>query len=75
MSVANCSAKLSLYARVTLSEQEHRSRDIEGQLREYESLRAGNFELGNLHTVIELPMGLDQGTYCAGLSQKDLVER
>ena len=49
--------------------------DLEGQLREYESLKAGNFELDDLHVVAELPTALIKARIAQGLSQKDLAER
>ena len=49
--------------------------DLEEQLREYESLKAGNFELGDLHMVAELPTALIKARIAQGLSQKDLAER
>ncbi|MCY4527863.1 MAG: helix-turn-helix domain-containing protein [Chloroflexi bacterium] len=49
--------------------------DLEGQLREYESLKAGNFELRDLHIVAELPTALIKARIARGLSQKDLAER
>ena len=49
--------------------------DLEGQLREYESLKAGHFELGGLHMVAELPTALIKARIAQGLSQKDLAER
>ncbi len=49
--------------------------DLEGQLREYESLKAGNFELGDLHMVAELPTALIKARIAQGLSQKDLADR
>ena len=49
--------------------------DLEGQLREYESLKAGNFELDDLNVVAELPIALIKARIALGLSQKDLAER
>ena len=49
--------------------------DLEEQLREYESLKAGNFELGDLYIVAELPTVLIKARIAQGLSQKDLAER
>ena len=49
--------------------------DLESQLREYESLKAGNFELGDLNVVAELPTALIKARIAQGLSQKDLAER
>lgn len=49
--------------------------DLEGQLREYELLKAGNFKLDDLHVVSELPTALIKARIAQGLSQKDLAER
>ncbi len=49
--------------------------DLEEQLREYESLKAGNFEIKNLNVVAELPATLIKARISQGLSQKDLAER
>ena len=49
--------------------------DLEEQLREYESLKAGNFEIGDLNVVAELPTTLVKARISQGLSQKDLAER
>lgn len=49
--------------------------DLEAQLREYESLKAGNFEIDDLHVVAELPTALIKARIAQGLSQKDLAER
>ncbi len=49
--------------------------DLEEQLREYESLKAGNFEIEDLNMVSELPTTLIKARISQGLSQKDLAER
>ena len=49
--------------------------DLEEQLREYESLKAGNFEITNLNVVAELPATLIKARISQGLSQRDLAER
>ncbi len=49
--------------------------DLEEQLREYESLKAGNFEIEDLNVVAELPAALIKARIAQGLSQKDLAER
>ena len=49
--------------------------DLEEQLREYESLKAGNFEIEVLDVVAELPATLVKARISQGLSQKDLAER
>lgn len=49
--------------------------DLEGELRDYESLKAGNFEIENLNVISELPAVLIRARIAQGLSQKDLAER
>ena len=49
--------------------------DLEGELREYESLRAGKFPMDELSVVAELPTVLIKARIAQGLSQKDLAER
>lgn len=49
--------------------------DLEEQLREYESLKAGNFEIDDLNVVAELPATPIKARISQGLSQKDLAER
>ncbi len=49
--------------------------DLEGELREYESLKAGNFQMGDLNVVAELPYTLIKARISQGLSQKDLAKR
>ena len=49
--------------------------DLEEQLHEYESLKAGNFEIEDLNVVAELPTALIKARIAQGLSQKDLAER
>ena len=49
--------------------------DLEEELSEYESLRAGNFELRDLKVVSELPTALIKARIAQGLSQRDLAER
>ena len=49
--------------------------DLEGELREYESLRAGKFPMDELSVVAELPTVLIRARIAQGLSQKDLAER
>ena len=49
--------------------------DLDEQLREYESLKAGNFEIEDLNVVTELPATLIKARISQGLSQKDLAER
>ena len=49
--------------------------DLEGDLREYEALRAGHFEFDQLKTITELPKILIKARIARGLSQRDLAER
>ena len=49
--------------------------DLEGELREYESLKAGKFQVDELSVVAELPTVLIKARIAQGLSQKDLAER
>ena len=49
--------------------------DLEEELREYESLKAGLFQLDQLKTVAELPTLLIKARIAQGLSQKELAER
>ena len=49
--------------------------DLEEQLRDYESLKAGNFQLDELNLVAELATVLIKARIARGLSQKDLAER
>ena len=49
--------------------------DLEGQLREYEALKVGHFELDALNAVAELPTILIKARIAQGLRQKDLAER
>ena len=49
--------------------------DLEGDLREYEALRAGNFEFDLLKTIAELPTMLIKARIARGLSQRDLADR
>ena len=49
--------------------------DLENELREYESLKAGNFPTDELSAVDELPTVLIKARIARGLSQKDLAER
>ena len=49
--------------------------DLEGELREYESLKAGEFQLDVLQVVADLPSVLIKARIAQGLSQKDLAER
>ena len=49
--------------------------DLEGELRDYESLKAGNFKIEDLNVISELPAVLIRARIAQGLSQKDLAER
>ena len=49
--------------------------DLEEELHAYESLKAGNFEIGDLNVVAELPVTLIKARIAQGLSQKALAER
>ena len=49
--------------------------DLEEELREYESLKAGKFPVDELSVVAELPTVLIKARIAQGLSQKDLAER
>ena len=49
--------------------------DLENELLEYESLKAGEFELDSLKVVSDLPAVLIKARIAQGLSQKELAER
>ena len=49
--------------------------DLEKELSEYESLKAGNFHIGQLNVIDKLPTALIKARIARGLSQKDLAER
>ena len=49
--------------------------DLESELSEYESLKAGEFQLDSLKVVADLPSILIKARIAQGLSQKDLAER
>ena len=49
--------------------------DLKEELREYESLKAGLFQLDQLKTVAELPTLLIKARIAQGLSPKELAER
>ena len=49
--------------------------DLEEELHEFESLKAGNFEIKDLNVVAELPAVLIKARIAQGLSQKALAER
>ena len=49
--------------------------DLESELREYESLKAGEFQMDSLKLVAELPSILIKARIAQGLSQRELAER
>ncbi len=49
--------------------------DLEEELREYESLKAGKVPIDELSVVAELPTVLIKARIARGLSQKDLAEK
>ena len=49
--------------------------DLENELLEYESLKAGKFRLDSLKVVADLPSVLIKARIAQGLSQKELAER
>lgn len=49
--------------------------DLEGELREYESLKSGSFPWDELSMVSEVPALLIKARIAQGLSQKQLAER
>ena len=49
--------------------------DLESELREYESLKAGEFQLDALKVFADLSAVLIKARIAQGLSQKDLAER
>ena len=49
--------------------------DLESELSEYESLKAGEFQLDSLKVVADLPSILIKARIAQGLSQKELAER
>ena len=49
--------------------------DLKREMREYESLKAGEFQIGDLQVVSGLPSMLIKARIAQGMSQKDLAER
>ena len=49
--------------------------DLEGELRDYERLKSGDFEFGRLDAVAEVPRLLIRARIARGLSQKSLASR
>ena len=49
--------------------------ELQGELRDYESLLSGGFRADELQTIAHLPTMLIKARIARGLSQKDLAER
>ena len=49
--------------------------DLENELREYDSLKAGEFPMESLKAVAEVPAVLIKARIATGLSQRDLADR
>ena len=49
--------------------------DLESELREYESLKAGEFQMDSLKLVAKLPSLLIKARIAQGMSQRELAER
>ena len=49
--------------------------DLESELREYESLKAGEFHLEPLEAIVDVASALIKARIALGMSQKDLAER
>ena len=49
--------------------------ELEDELREYESLKSGEFPMESLNAVAEVPAVLIKARIATGLSQRDLAER
>ena len=49
--------------------------DLEAELREYESVKAGNFQVDELRVVADLPTLLIKARISRGLSQRELADR
>ena len=49
--------------------------DLENELHEYESLKAGDFQMDSLGVVADLPSILIKARIAQGLSQRDLAEK
>lgn len=49
--------------------------DLEGELKEYEALKAGGFDWDSLKALADIPKLLIQARICMGLSQRELAER
>ena len=49
--------------------------DLESEMREYESLKAGEFQFDELRSVTQIPAALIKARIAQGLSQKSLADR
>ena len=49
--------------------------DLEAELREYEAVREGRFEMEALSVVVDLPELLIKARIAQGLTQRDLADR
>ena len=49
--------------------------DLEGELKEYETLKSGGFDMGPLEVLADIPKLLIQARIAKGLSQRELAER
>ena len=49
--------------------------DLEAELREYEAIRDGRFEVGALREAVNLPELLIKARIAQGLTQKELADR
>ena len=49
--------------------------DLEGELTEYEALKAGGFDLDSLNALADIPKMLIKARIGMGLSQRELAER
>lgn len=49
--------------------------DLEGELKEYEALKAGGFDWDSLKALADIPKLLIQARISTGLSQRELAER
>ena len=49
--------------------------DLKGEMRDYESLKAGEFQFDELRSVTQIPIVLIKARIAQGLSQKNLADR
>lgn len=49
--------------------------DLEGEMKEYETLKAGGFDLDSLKVLVDIPRLLIKARIAKGLSQRELAER